>query len=218
MTRRTARFVCCATSRATTRTFSRSTPPRRSASVASRPARPTPPTTSIAHHVEIADPATLAGGNLYGSQLLHVPGGDRVVDGGAAAGSDRHAAAGRDLLRAQISVVSWTYAIKLAAERTRPNGDPRSFPSGHASTSFATATVLAAALRLEGRRAGLRGRRLYRRCRGSPTTSTGRATWCSARPSAWRQGGRSRFISRTRVSLAPLAVPGGGGVLVAAVR
>ena len=49
---------------------------------------------------------------------------------------------GRDLLRAQISVVSWTYAIKVAAQRTRPNGDPRSFPSGHASTSFATAMVL----------------------------------------------------------------------------
>ena len=26
--------------------------------------------------------------------------------------------------------------------RTRPNGDPRSFPSGHASATFATATVL----------------------------------------------------------------------------
>jgi membrane-associated phospholipid phosphatase len=45
-------------------------------------------------------------------------------------------------LRAQLSVVSWTYAIKFIADRTRPNGDPRGFPSGHASTSFATATVL----------------------------------------------------------------------------
>ena len=60
----------------------------------------------------------------------------------AAAGSERHAETGRDLLRAQISVASWTYAIKLATDRTRPNGDPHSFPSGHASTSFATAMVL----------------------------------------------------------------------------
>ena len=42
----------------------------------------------------------------------------------------------------EFSAGSWTYAIKLATNRTRPNGDPRSFPSGHASASFATAMVL----------------------------------------------------------------------------
>ncbi len=56
--------------------------------------------------------------------------------------SERGAAAGRDLLRAQISAVSWTYAFKYAVNRERPNGDPRSFPSGHASATFATAMVL----------------------------------------------------------------------------
>jgi len=56
--------------------------------------------------------------------------------------SERGAAAGRDLLRAQISAVSWTYVLKYAADRQRPNGDPRSFPSGHASATFATAMVL----------------------------------------------------------------------------
>ena len=52
------------------------------------------------------------------------------------------AAAGRDLARAQISAASWTYALKYAVNRERPNGDPRSFPSGHASATFATALVL----------------------------------------------------------------------------
>jgi membrane-associated phospholipid phosphatase len=56
--------------------------------------------------------------------------------------SPKHAAAGRDLLRAQISAASWTYALKFAVNRTRPNGDPRSFPSGHSSATFAAATVL----------------------------------------------------------------------------
>jgi membrane-associated phospholipid phosphatase len=61
---------------------------------------------------------------------------------GHAASSARGSDAGRDLLRAQISAASWTYAIKYSVDRTRPNGDPRSFPSGHTSASFATATVL----------------------------------------------------------------------------
>jgi hypothetical protein len=56
--------------------------------------------------------------------------------------SARGAEAGRDLVRAQISAGSWTYVIKFATQRQRPNGDPRAFPSGHTSASFATATVL----------------------------------------------------------------------------
>jgi hypothetical protein len=58
------------------------------------------------------------------------------------AGSRRGADAGRDLVRAQISALSWTYAFKFIGNRERPNGDPRSFPSGHASATFATAMVL----------------------------------------------------------------------------
>jgi len=61
---------------------------------------------------------------------------------GHAANSPGSAAAGRSLLRAQINALSWTYAFKFAVNRTRPNGDPRSFPSGHASATFATAAVL----------------------------------------------------------------------------
>jgi membrane-associated phospholipid phosphatase len=61
---------------------------------------------------------------------------------GHSTGSQRGAAAGRDLLRAQISAVSWTYALKFVVNRDRPNGDTRSFPSGHASATFATAMVL----------------------------------------------------------------------------
>jgi hypothetical protein len=50
---------------------------------------------------------------------------------------------GRDLVRAQILTQSLTQAAKFAVARTRPDGsNNRSFPSGHASGSFATATVL----------------------------------------------------------------------------
>jgi membrane-associated phospholipid phosphatase len=93
---------------------------------------------------EASEPGTvsLPGGSVYGSQLLQIPVAIAWWAVGEAMGSPRNAEAGRDLLRAQISVFSWTYAIKFATQRERPNGDPRSFPSGHASTSFATAMVL----------------------------------------------------------------------------
>ena len=49
---------------------------------------------------------------------------------------------GRDLIRAQIVTQSLTIGIKTAVGRERPDGTNWSFPSGHASTSFATATVI----------------------------------------------------------------------------
>lgn len=55
---------------------------------------------------------------------------------------------GADLIRAQVLTGVLTHAVKLVGRRTRPNSsaesttDTFSFPSGHASGSFATATVL----------------------------------------------------------------------------
>jgi membrane-associated phospholipid phosphatase len=50
---------------------------------------------------------------------------------------------GLDLLRAQIVTQTITYGLKVATQRERPDGsDGFSFPSGHASTTFASATVL----------------------------------------------------------------------------
>jgi len=86
--------------------------------------------------------ASLPGGSVYGSQYFQVPVAIAWWAIASAAGSEKHAETGRDLLRAQIAVASWTYAIKLATNRTRPNGDTHSFPSGHATASFATAMVL----------------------------------------------------------------------------
>lgn len=49
---------------------------------------------------------------------------------------------GVDLLRAQIVTQVLTEGLKLAVRRERPDGSKYSFPSGHASVTFATATVL----------------------------------------------------------------------------
>jgi membrane-associated phospholipid phosphatase len=52
------------------------------------------------------------------------------------------AALGGDLMEAQALAGASTLALKLAVRRTRPDGEPRSFPSGHASGTFAAATVV----------------------------------------------------------------------------
>ena len=48
-----------------------------------------------------------------------------------------------DLLRAQILTEAMTQTLKYTVRRERPDGsDHYSFPSGHASVTFATATVV----------------------------------------------------------------------------
>jgi membrane-associated phospholipid phosphatase len=54
----------------------------------------------------------------------------------------RIAAAGADLVDAQIVNGVLTQGIKYATDRRRPNGGTRAFPSGHTSATFATAEVL----------------------------------------------------------------------------
>ena len=49
---------------------------------------------------------------------------------------------GSDLIRAQVLNGLVTTGLKYAVDRTRPNGGPYSFPSGHTSASFTTAAVL----------------------------------------------------------------------------
>jgi len=49
---------------------------------------------------------------------------------------------GFDLLRAQLVTGGLTYGIKYAVRRQRPTGECCAFPSGHASVTFATASVL----------------------------------------------------------------------------
>lgn len=49
---------------------------------------------------------------------------------------------GYDLLRAQILSQAFIHTIKFAVRRDRPTGECCAFPSGHAATAFAAASVL----------------------------------------------------------------------------
>ena len=57
---------------------------------------------------------------------------------------------GGDLIEAQMVAGVTTLALKHAIRRTRPDREPRSFPSGHASGTFAVATVVQRHFGLKG--------------------------------------------------------------------
>jgi membrane-associated phospholipid phosphatase len=69
--------------------------------------------------------------------------------------SPKVATIGADLVRAQIISQALTAGIKLAVGRTRPDGTSYSFPSGHTSVTFASATVLTVLQRHLGWKAGI---------------------------------------------------------------
>ena len=52
------------------------------------------------------------------------------------------ASLGADLVQAQLMAEILSQGVKFTVNRTRPDGTARSFPSGHTTMSFATATVL----------------------------------------------------------------------------
>jgi membrane-associated phospholipid phosphatase len=81
-------------------------------------------------------------GSIAGNSYLHLGSAFALYAIGRGADNTRLGRFGADLARAQIVTQATTYAVKYAAGRTRPNGDPRSFPSGHTATVFATATVV----------------------------------------------------------------------------
>jgi membrane-associated phospholipid phosphatase len=84
----------------------------------------------------------LGPGKIAGNSYLHLGAAFALYTAGRVSHNTRVGRFGADLARAQILAQSTTFAIKFAASRTRPNGEPRSFPSGHTSTMFATATVV----------------------------------------------------------------------------
>lgn len=81
-------------------------------------------------------------GRTIGGVQVQLAGSLGTLMAGHLFSSERAKTVGVDLLRAQIVSQGVTHAIKLSARRARPDGTDFSFPSGHTSTSFASATVL----------------------------------------------------------------------------
>ena len=85
---------------------------------------------------------TLDPGETVGNGVPQIGAALGVYVAGRLDGSARVAQLGADLFRAQLVSGALTQGIKLATGRTRPDGTGYSFPSGHAASAFATATVL----------------------------------------------------------------------------
>jgi membrane-associated phospholipid phosphatase len=85
----------------------------------------------------------LRAGNIIGGKEFQFGTSVTAFAIGKLTGSERVSDVAGKVLRAQILSQAVTGVIKKAAQRERPDGsDTRSFPSGHTSVSFASATVL----------------------------------------------------------------------------
>jgi len=67
---------------------------------------------------------------------------DQPVTEGTSPRTNKWSHMGLDLLRAQIVSQTFVHAIKYSVRRDRPTGECCSFPSGHAATAFAMASVI----------------------------------------------------------------------------
>lgn len=81
-------------------------------------------------------------GETLGGARFQLIGALATYGVGRVSRSQRVTAIGGDLLRAQLLSQTLTAGLKMSARRTRPDGTQFSFPSGHASVTFASATVL----------------------------------------------------------------------------
>jgi membrane-associated phospholipid phosphatase len=124
----------------------------------------------------------------------------------------RVAAIGADLIQAQILAQTMTASIKMSVGRTRPDGTQYSFPSGHSSVTFATATVLQRDL---GWKVGIpayalasyvAASRVQDRRHFLSDVTFGAAIGIVAGRSVTLGSGNAKF------AVAPSATPGGGGI------
>jgi membrane-associated phospholipid phosphatase len=91
-------------------------------------------------------------GETYGRATLPISVSAAAWSAGKLGGLESLRAFGSDLFRAQAVTGIFALSLKAAINRTRPNGAPYAYPSGHTSSAFATAGVV---YRHFGARAGI---------------------------------------------------------------
>ena len=85
---------------------------------------------------------TFKAGTVIGGMPIQLGGALATYTVGRITHSPRVTSVGADLFQAQVLAQAMTQGIKMATRRTRPDGTSLSFPSGHTSSAFASATVL----------------------------------------------------------------------------
>jgi hypothetical protein len=131
---------------------------------------------------------------------------------GQIGGQKKVASIGADLIQSQILAQTMTAAIKMGAARTRPDGTQYSFPSGHSSVTFATATVLQRDLGWKvgvpayGLATYVAASRIQDKRHFLSDVTFGAAIGIVAGRSVTVGSGNAKF------AVAPSAAPGGGGI------
>jgi membrane-associated phospholipid phosphatase len=85
---------------------------------------------------------TFEAGRTIGATPVHVLASFTAYGLGRSLKNPCLASLGADLVQAQLMAEILSQGVKFTVNRTRPDGTARSFPSGHTTMSFATATVL----------------------------------------------------------------------------
>lgn len=151
-------------------------------------------------------------GRYVGGPYFQMGGAFAAYALGRAAGNRRLATVGADLVRANLVTQALTQTIKVSTHRSRPDGSAFSFPSGHTSTTFAAATVVQ---RHFGWEAGVPAyavatyvglSRIQQKRHHLSDVAFGAALGIAA--------GRTVTlgVGRHRLSMSPVAVPGGAGI------
>jgi membrane-associated phospholipid phosphatase len=87
--------------------------------------------------------ALFESGNLLGQFTFQAAAGFATYGISKSIGNKKAANVGRDIVRAQVLSQALVQTVKHTVRRERPDGSNKaSFPSGHAASAFATATVL----------------------------------------------------------------------------
>jgi len=81
-------------------------------------------------------------GNIWGDARVQIPLALGAWGVGSAVDNHEMAALGYDLSRAMLLSYGTVSLIKVGINRTRPNGEDHSFPSGHTAAAFTTAGVV----------------------------------------------------------------------------
>jgi membrane-associated phospholipid phosphatase len=155
---------------------------------------------------------TFEAGATIGGVPLQLGGAFAAYSIGRVVKSPALTSAAVDLVRAQVLSQAVTHAVKFSVRRVRPDGTAYSFPSGHTSSSFATATVLQ---RHFGWKAGVPAYALATYVAASRVES--RRHFLSDVTFGAAIGivaGRSVTVGRgdAKFAVSPIAAPGGGGI------
>lgn len=155
---------------------------------------------------------TFEAGQTIGGVRFQLGGALAAYTFGRLTGSPRVTSVGIDLIQAQVLSQAMTAGVKFSARRTRPDGHAFSFPSGHASVTFASATVLQrhfgwkVGIPAYGVASYVAASRIQMRRHYLSDVAFGAALGIAA--------GRTVTIGHgnTRFAVSPMAAPGGGGV------